>query len=143
MLNQLYIRITDQTLPAQFTAQHLPSISTTHSIAQTHIQLKTKHFQPIQNHSSAHAFTFMLSPINANTSPIEIFDNLSLEEHKDPEKSFVKQARLAKKQKIEIEFETENYVASLRRVLDAINSKCTVYMVEKCSIISGYDYIAN
>ena len=105
--------------------------------------LKTKCLQPIQNHLSAHVSTFMLSPINANTSPIEIFDNLSSEEHKDPEKSFVEQARLAKKQKVEIKFERKDYVASLRRVLDAIDGKCTVYIVEKCSIISRHDYMAN
>jgi len=85
----------------------------------------------------------MLSPINANTSSIETFDNLSSEEHKDPEKSFVEQARLAKKQKVEIKFEKEDYVASLRRALDAIDGKCTICMVEKCSIISGHDHMAN
>ena len=143
MPNQLYARITDQTLPAQFTAQHLPSISTTHSIAQTHVQLKTKRLQPIRNHSSAHTSTSILSPINANTSPIEIFDNLSSEEHKDPEKSFIEQARLAKKRKVEIEFEKEDYVASLRRALDAIDGKCTVCMLEKRSIISRHDHMAN
>ena len=141
--NQVYIGITDQTLPAQFTAQHLPSISTTHSIAQTHVQLKTKRLQPIRNHSSAHTSTSILSLINANTSPIEIFDNLSSEEHKDPEKSFIEQARLAKKRKVEIEFEKEDYVASLRRALDAIDGKCTVCMLEKRSIISRHDHMAN
>jgi len=42
-------------------------------------------------------FTFIPSPIIANTLPIETFDNLSSEEHKDPEKFLVEQARLAKK----------------------------------------------
>ena len=143
MPNQLYARITDQTLPAQFTKQHLLSISTTHSITQTHVRLKTNHLQPIQNHSSTYMFTSIPSPIIANTSSIEIFDNSSSEEYKGPEKSFVEQARLAKKQKVEIKFERENYVVNLRKVLDAIDRKCTVYMVEKCSILSGYDYIAN
>ena len=143
MPNQLYIGITDQTLLAQFTVQYLPSISITYSIAQTHVQLKTKCLQPIQNHSSAHVFTFMLSPINTNTSSIETFNNLFLEEYKDPEKFFVEQIRLAKKEKVEFEFERENYIASLRRALDAIDGKCTVCMVEKCSIISGHDYMAN
>ena len=88
-------------------------------------------------------FTYIPSPIIANTSPIETFDNSSLKKYKGPEKSFVEQARLAKKQKVEIKFERENYVVNLRKVLDAIDRKCTVYMVEKCSILSGYDYIAN
>ena len=143
MPNQLYIGITDQTLPVQFTKQHLPSISTIHSITQTHIWLKTKHLQPIQNHSSAYVSTSMLSPINANTLPIETFDNLFLEEHKDPEKSFVEQARLAKKRKVKIKFKKENYMVSLRRAFDAIDGKCTVCMVEKRSIISGHDHMAN
>ena len=143
MPNQLYIGITDQTLSAQFTGQHLPSISTTHSIAQTHVQLKTKHLQPIQNHSSAHVSTSMLSPINANTLPIETFDNLFLEEHKDPEKSFVEQARLAKKRKVKIKFEKEDYMVSLRRAFDAIDGKCTICMVEKHSINSEHDYMVN
>ena len=34
-------------------------------------------------------------------------------------------------------------MVNLRKALDAIDGKCTVYMVEKCSILSGYDYIAN
>ena len=32
---------------------------------------------------------------------------------------------------------------SLRRVLDTIDGKCTIYMVEKYSIISGHNYMAN
>ena len=88
-------------------------------------------------------FTYIPSPIIANTSPIETFDNSSLKEYKGPEKSFVEQARLAKKQKVEIKFERENYVASLRKALDIIDGKYTVCMVEKHSIISGHDHMAN
>ena len=143
MPNQLYAGITDQTLPAQFTKQYLPSMSTTHSITQTHIWLKTNHLQPIQNHSSTYVFTSILSLIIANTSPIETFDNSSSEEYKGSEKSFVEQARLAKKQKVKIKFEREDYMASLRKALDAIDGKCIVCIVEECSIISGHDHMAN
>jgi len=66
-----------------------------------------------------------------------------LKEYKDPEKSFVEQTRLAKKQKVEIKFERENYVASLRKALDVIDGKCIVCMVEKHSIINGHDHMAN
>jgi len=65
-----------------------------------------------------------------------------LKEYKDNEKSFVKQTRLVKKQKIKIEFEKKDYVASLKRILDVINGKCTIYMVKKHSIISEYNHIA-
>jgi len=88
-------------------------------------------------------FTSIPSPIIANISPIVTFDNSSLKEYKGPEKSFVEQAKLAKKQKVKIKFERENYVVSLRKALDAIDSKCTVCMVEKHSIISGHDHMAN
>ena len=143
MPNQLYAGITDQTLPTQFTKQYLPSMSTTHSITQTHIWLKTNHLQPIQNHSSTYVFTSILSLIIANTSPIETFDNSSSEEYKGSEKSFVEQARLAKKQKVKIKFEREDYMASLRKALDVIDGKCIVCIVEKCSIISEHDHMAN
>ena len=72
-------------------------MSTIHSITQTHVQLKTNRLQPIQNHSSTHVFISILSPIIANISPIETFDNSSLEQYKGLEKSFIEQARLAKK----------------------------------------------
>ena len=49
---------------------------------------------------------------------------MSSEEHKGPEKSFVEQAKLAKKQKVKIKFEREDYMASLRKALDAIDGKC-------------------
>ena len=88
-------------------------------------------------------FTSIPSQIIANTSPIETFNNSFLKEYKGPEKSFVEQARLVKKQKIEIKFERENYVVSLRKALDAIDGKCTVCIVEKHSIISGHDHMAN
>ena len=52
-------------------------------------------------------------------------------------------AKLAKKQKIEIKFEREDCIASLRRAIDIIDDKCTVYIVEKQYIISRHDYIAN
>ena len=143
MPNQLYAGITDQTLPTQFTKQYLPSMSTTHSITQTHIWLKTNRLQPIQNHSSTYVFTSILSLIIANTSPIETFDNSSSEEYKGSEKSFVEQARLAKKQKVKIKFEREDYMASLRKALDAIDGKYIVCIVEKCSIISEHDHMAN
>jgi len=68
---------------------------------------------------------------------------LSLEKHKGPKKSFVEQTKLAKKQKAEFEFERENYVVSLRRALDAIDDKCTICIVEKHSIISRHDHMAN
>ena len=74
---------------------------------------------------------------------MEIFDNLSLEEYKGPEKSFVLQARLAKKQNIKINLEREDYIVSLKRVIDTISSKCTIYMVEKYFIISRYDNMTN
>jgi len=66
---------------------------------------------------------------------------LSSEEHPGPEKSFVEQARLAKKQKIKFEFERKDYIVSLRRTIDAIGSKCTICIVEKHSIISGHDHV--
>ena len=88
-------------------------------------------------------FTSIPSPIIANTSSIETFDNSSSEEYKGSEKSFVEQARLAKKQKVEIKFKRENYVVSLRKALDIIDGKCTVCIVEKCSIISEHDHRAN
>ena len=141
--NQLYARMTDQTLPAQFTKQYLPSILTIHFITQTYVQLKTNRLQPIQNHSSTHVFISILSPIIANISPIETFDNSSSEQYKGPEKSFIEQTRLAKKRKVKIKFEREDYMASLRKALDAIDGKCIVCIVEKCSIISGHNHIAN
>ena len=122
---------------------HFSLLYTTYTITQKYIQLKTKHFQFIQNHLLNHVFTFILSPIIANILSIEIFDNLSLEEYKGPEKSFVLQARLAKKQNIKINLEREDYIVSLKRAIDTISSKCTIYMVEKYFIISGYDNMAN
>ena len=101
-------------------------MSTIHSITQTHVQLKTNHLQPIQNHLSTYVFISILSPIIANISPIETFDNSSLEQYKGLEKSFIEQARLAKKQKVKIKFERENYMVSLRKALDAINGKCII-----------------
>jgi len=126
MPNQLYTGITDQTLPAQFTKQYLPSMSTIHSITQTHVQLKTNHLQPIQNHSSTYVFTSIPSPIIANISLIETFDNSSSEQYKSPEKYFIEQTRLAKKRKVKIKFEREDYMVSLRKALDAIDGKCIV-----------------
>jgi len=82
-------------------------------------------------------FISILSPIIANISPIETFDNSFSEQYKGPEKSFIEQARLAKKQKVKIKFEREDYMVSLRKALDAIDGKCIVCIVEKCSIISG------
>ena len=55
----------------------------------------------------------------------------------------MEQARLAKKRKVKIKFEREDYIASLRKVLDVIDSKCIVCIVKKCFIISEHDYIAN
>ena len=106
---------------------HFFLLYTTYTIAQKYIQLKTKHFQFIQNHLLNHVFTFILSPIIANILSIEIFDNLSLEKYKGPEKSFVLQVRLAKKQNIKINLERKDYIISLRRVMDTISSKCTIY----------------
>ena len=66
-----------------------------------------------------------------------------MEEYKGPEKSFVVQARLAKKQNIKINLEKENYIVSLKRAINTISSKYTIYMVKKHFIISGYDNMAN
>ena len=66
---------------------------------------------------------------------------MSSEEHKGNEKSFVEQARLAKKQKIKIKIEREDYIVSLKRAIDAICGKCTICIIEKHSIISGHDHI--
>ena len=66
---------------------------------------------------------------------------MSLEKYKGSEKSFVEYARIAKKRKVEFEFERENYVVSLRRAMNAIDSKYTIYMVKKHSIISEHNYI--
>jgi len=66
-----------------------------------------------------------------------------LEKYKIPVKFFVEQAKLVKKQKFKIKFEREDYMVSLRRVMDVIGGKYTICMVEKHSIISGHDHMAN
>ena len=88
-------------------------------------------------------FTSILPPIIANISPIEIFNNLFLEKHKGSNKFFVKQARLAKKQKFKIKFEKKDYVVSLKKVMNTIGGKYTICIVEKHFIISIHDYMAN
>jgi len=70
-------------------------------------------------------------------------DNSSSKFSKHLENPFVEQAKIVKKRKVETDFEKENYIVSLRRAIDVLGGKYTMYVIEKYSITNGYNYTAN